>query len=402
MTADPAPIPCTGSTVHAATSGDDAPATLTVILPNYNHANYLPRALEALLAQDLPGFEIIVVDDGSTDNSLEVLNRFAADFPSIKIIANPRNQGAIAALARGLDATKARYVYFAAADDWVMPGFFATAIAALDANPELGLFCGEALLINATSGEVLGVRPPVRPRHAGGSISAASARKLLRRSDNWILTGSAVFRRDFVLEAGGFDPELGSFADGFMGRKVALTRGFYFSPHPVSAWTISPASLSVRTALESSRNDQALHVARRLASDPAFPDWYGAIFTDRYIFSALRLTLFMATSEAQLRDSLALLRHSPVDRALTNLVVRRPKSRLARTALIAWLWCRYRPYPLFEVARTLLARRSEGLPPPLAPANDPSSKSSHRSHDELPRPRPSAMPIRGWPDHRDT
>jgi len=340
-----------------------ATARLAAILPNYNHAEYLPRALEALLAQDVPGgVDIVVVDDGSTDNSLDILNRFAADHPSIKVIASPRNEGAIATLAKGLDATEAEYVYFAAADDWVIPGFFNEAITALKAHPKLGLYCGEALLIDAGSGEVIGLRPAVRPRHTAGPISAGDTRQLLARSDNWILTGSAVFRRDAVLSAGGFNAELGSFADGFMTRKVALTRGFYFSPRQVSAWTVSTGSLSVRTALELGGYDQALRVAEQIANDPAFPDWYSATFRKRFIFGSLRLSLLLAGPDERLRANLDLMSDSPVDRALSRLVLRFPNSRLPRMALLAWLWHRYRPYPPVELLRTHVARWRQGTP----------------------------------------
>jgi len=155
---------------------DAAPgSTLTVVLPNYNHARLIPRALEALFAQDPPPDEIIVVDDGSADDSLNVVAAFAKDHPSLRVLANPTNMGAIATLARGLAAARGRYVYFAAADDWVVPGFFATAIAMLEAHPRAGLFCGEARLVDGGSGRTLGVRPPVRPVGIAGRLGEAAA-----------------------------------------------------------------------------------------------------------------------------------------------------------------------------------------------------------------------------------
>ncbi len=255
---------------------------------------------------------------------------------------------------RDWTATDAEYVYFAAADDWVIPGFFDAAITALEAHPELGLFCGEALLVDAGSGEVTGLRPAVRPRHSAGPISADATRKLLAQSDNWILTGSAVFRRDAVLEAGGFNPELGSFADGFMTRKVALTKGFYFSPRQVSAWTISAGSLSVRTALEWGGYDLALRVAEHIANDPAFPDWYAATFRKRYIFGSLRVSLMMAGSEDKLRENLYLMGDSPVDRALTDLMVQIPQE------------------PIVADGAACLALASLSAVPPVGAATDPS------------------------------
>jgi len=79
-----------------------------------------------------------------------------------------------------------------------------------------------------------------------GPIDAAGVNELLRSTDNWILTGSAVFRRECVIWAGGFDPRLSSFADGFVARKIALRYGFYFEPKIVASWVVFPDSVSRR------------------------------------------------------------------------------------------------------------------------------------------------------------
>jgi glycosyltransferase involved in cell wall biosynthesis len=74
------------------------PATLSVVLPNYNHAKLIGRALEALLAQGRAADEIIVIDDGSTDDSVSVIDRFAAGAPSIRVLQNANNTGVIPTL----------------------------------------------------------------------------------------------------------------------------------------------------------------------------------------------------------------------------------------------------------------------------------------------------------------
>src|ERR1700730_1571088 len=121
----------------------DGESMLSVVLPNFNHGVHLDRSLGALLAQERAPDEIIVIDDASTDDSLTILARYASAWPSVKILANALNQGALASLQQGLEAARGRYVYFAAADDWVMPGFFALGIEMLVANPQRGLFCAD-------------------------------------------------------------------------------------------------------------------------------------------------------------------------------------------------------------------------------------------------------------------
>ena len=75
--------------------------TLSVVLPNYNHGDVIARALEALLHQERRPDEIVVVDDASTDDSRDVIARFAARSASIRVLVNEQNQGVIAALIRG-------------------------------------------------------------------------------------------------------------------------------------------------------------------------------------------------------------------------------------------------------------------------------------------------------------
>ncbi len=198
----------------------------------------------------------------------------------------------IPTLQRGLEAARGKYVYFAASDDWIFPGFFALALRRLEADPDSGLFCGEAMLIDGRSNRPFAVRPAVRPRMRAGRIDAAGTQDLLRSTDNWILTGSAIFRRDCVTWAGGFDARLGSFADGFIARKVALKYGFLFEPEIVASWVVFPDSVSRMTALDLQRTKYILDVVPTLiAADPGFPPWYADAFRDRWRFAACRLAL---------------------------------------------------------------------------------------------------------------
>jgi glycosyltransferase involved in cell wall biosynthesis len=100
------------------------PVTLSVVLPNYNHAKFIGRALAALLGQERAADEVVVIDDGSTDDSVAVIERIAAATPAIRMLRNPNNIAVISTLQRGLEAARGKYVYFAASDDLIFPGFF--------------------------------------------------------------------------------------------------------------------------------------------------------------------------------------------------------------------------------------------------------------------------------------
>jgi glycosyltransferase involved in cell wall biosynthesis len=332
-----------------------ADATLSVVLPNYNHARLIGRALRALTEQERAPDEIIVIDDASTDDSVRVIEGFAATAPTVKLLRNAHNHGVIPTLERGLRAARAKYVYFAAADDFVLPGFFETALRRLDANPDLGLFCGEAVLVEGRINRPFTMRPAVWPRMSAGRVDPARVRRLLERTDNWILTGSTVFRRECVLWAGGLDNRLGPFADGMLGRKLALKFGFFFEPKPVATWVIFSASQSRSIALDLEKTRHFLEaVPSWIAADSVFPNWYADMFRDRWRFGACRLVLQEHPLDREF--ILAIGARSAAEFAAIEKIMRLPE-RLARVMALALLWYRLRPIALTALLRTMFAVR---------------------------------------------
>lgn len=91
---------------------------ISVIIPVYNTAEYLPRCLDSILNNTYRNLEIICVNDGSKDSSLEVLNSYAAKDPRVKVI-DQENAGVSAARNRGLDEATGEYIAFVDSDDWV-------------------------------------------------------------------------------------------------------------------------------------------------------------------------------------------------------------------------------------------------------------------------------------------
>lgn len=339
---------------RAATTGGADP-TLSVVLPNYNHSRYLPRALDALLLQDRPADEIIVVDDCSTDSSTTVVREYAAKYPSIRLIESAKNFGVIAALSRGLREAGGLYVYFGAADDFVLPGFFATAIEMLQANPHAGLFFGDAILADGQTGRTLGARPPVRPQFRAGCIAASDVAILLRRNDNFIVTGAAVFRRDAAVSAGGFDEELSSFADGYLVRKIMLRCGFCYAPKTVLTWCIFPDSVSRQASTKSARARDILgKIETRLTADADFPSWYRDAFRRRWCFATSRLAV--EDNPINLELLMGMGAKTATDRTVLNFLTN-VFGRSARILILGWLWLRFRPFSLTGLATTALARR---------------------------------------------
>ena len=98
---------------------------VSVIVPVYNAATYLPACIASLRAQTMEDIELIFVDDASTDGSLALLRRAQEQDVRVRVIAFPENRGVSCARNAGLDAATGEFVGFCDADDWVERGMFA-------------------------------------------------------------------------------------------------------------------------------------------------------------------------------------------------------------------------------------------------------------------------------------
>ncbi|MBX9815043.1 MAG: glycosyl transferase [Proteobacteria bacterium SG_bin5] len=112
---------------------------LSVILPSFNQAAFLPRALASLVAQDFTDWEAIAIDDGSTDDTPALLPAWAEAEPRLSVRRHARNRGLGAALNTGLDAARGEFIAYLPSDDQFFAGHLASLVAALDGAPRARL-----------------------------------------------------------------------------------------------------------------------------------------------------------------------------------------------------------------------------------------------------------------------
>ena len=112
--------------------------SISIVLPTHNRALLLPRAVRSVLAQTDPDFELLVIDDGSADNTQQVLAEFAGD-PRLRRLRNEVAQGAAAARNRAIRSASGDWVAFLDDDDELLPRYVERLRAHLRASPELGL-----------------------------------------------------------------------------------------------------------------------------------------------------------------------------------------------------------------------------------------------------------------------
>ena len=264
---------------------------LSVILPNFNHGGLIARALRALLDQTPAASEIIVVDDGSTDNSVEIVEALQRQYASIRLIRNGTNRGIIASVKTALEVATGEYLLFAASDDFVLPGLFSHALEGLTAYPGAAYFCASVALLDSHN-RVRGVRPVTVPRRGGGYVSPAEVRRVIRKTDFWVLGTSTVYRRRLLADIGYFDASLGSLGDVLANRLLAFRHGFYFDPAVLAAYNKDPMSFSARNALSVKDSRRYLAAASTWISanlPEDVRDEHGRLFDRRMRFGLARL-----------------------------------------------------------------------------------------------------------------
>ncbi len=138
------------------------PATplVSFIIPCYNHGRYIKDAVDSILAQNYPATEIIVVDDGSTDNSAEIIRTL----PNIKHTWQT-NQGLSAARNTGIKNSTGQFLVFLDADDWLLPGAVKTNVAYLQDNPALAFVSGAHEKVFVEEGHTEQVYQEVKADH---------------------------------------------------------------------------------------------------------------------------------------------------------------------------------------------------------------------------------------------
>jgi len=184
---------------------------IAVVIPCFNAERYLAAALESVLCQSLPPAEILVVDDGSSDGSCQVAERYA---PRVRCVSR-QNGGVSSARNAGISLTRAKYLLFLDADDLLLPDALETLALTLAAKPEAGVAFGLFEPFEEQSGKVLPPPPyisqqiekvPHVPLPGGGYLFTENLFSPLLRG-SFIPMGGTMVRRRVFEKVGSFDEE---------------------------------------------------------------------------------------------------------------------------------------------------------------------------------------------------
>jgi hypothetical protein len=253
----------------------DRPPRVSIVVPNFNYARYLPERLESLLSQTIRDLEVIIIDDASTDDSLAVIERYGGD-PRLRIQTCPVNSGhAYVRWNDGARLARAPYLLFAGADDSCEPRLIEELLAPLEASSSTVLSFCDSLEIDEV-GRPLGLcsdafqtLDPERWKRDFDSPGGLEACHLLYA--NTIPNASAVLmRRDRFWEEGGFDTSFRLCSDWMLWARLLRRGDLSYRKHPLNRFRKHSGTVRGATARDGLMLVEQYRIVDYLAA--TFPD----------------------------------------------------------------------------------------------------------------------------------
>ena len=208
---------------------------VSILLTCYNHLNHLPAALDGIRNQTFTDFEVIALDDGSTDGTREYL----AKQKGITVVLNEQNLGTYGTLNRGLDRATGEFVAILNDDDAWLPEKLQRQVSMLDENPEVGLVHTGGEFIdgegNTIEGQPLGFAYPT---------FETGDRLLDLVYQNRVVASAAMFRRSVLKDIGGFNEDYFGSGDWQMWFRMAEQFDLGFVPGKLTQYRVHSGSAS--------------------------------------------------------------------------------------------------------------------------------------------------------------
>lgn len=228
---------------------------VSVIVPGYNHARYLRRRMDSILAQTFADIEVIALDDCSSDESPKILREYAARDARVSVHVNARNSGStFRQWNKGVCLATGEYAWIAESDDWADPAFLSRLVGILDDNPELGLVYANSHIVDADDritglewhAEAFGIDNARWKRDFSNNGRDECQRFLLKC--NTIPNASAVvFRRGLFANVGGANAHCRLVGDWLTWGKILMRGDIAYAADKLNYWRLHDNTVRSRT-----------------------------------------------------------------------------------------------------------------------------------------------------------
>lgn len=224
---------------------------VSVILPVYNGATYLKESIDSVLSQTYRDFELIVINDGSKDNSFDIINSY--DDSRIIVINRQQNRGLVYSLNEGIDVARGEYIARQDADDISVPERFEKEVAFLDKNPAAGMVGSSYIKIDENSSDIVLKRVPETVREISDVLMKT----------NCFCHGSVVFRKECFEQAGGYRDTAGPTEDYDLWLRFSEITTLANIGEPLYKWRVS--SQSIMSGSDYTQAEKSRAFLRKLA-----------------------------------------------------------------------------------------------------------------------------------------
>ena len=201
---------------------------ISVVIPTYNYAAFLPRAIDSVLQQTYSNYEVIVIDDGSTDDTVQVV-----PCSDRVLYFYQQNKGLAAARNAGIEKASGQYLLFLDADDWLEPAALETNYAVLKDKPETAFVSGSHRFLKATTNQLYTV-----------TVSVASEHYSRLLESNYIGMHATVLFQRWVFDALRYDESLPSCEDYDLYLRIARHHPVLHHEPVIATYYFHPSGLS--------------------------------------------------------------------------------------------------------------------------------------------------------------
>jgi glycosyltransferase involved in cell wall biosynthesis len=282
---------------------------VSIVTPTYNRAGFIGEAVESVLAQTMPDWELLIVDDGSTDMTREVLAPYQAD-PRIHYLYQP-NQGQSIARNNALEKARGNYVGFLDSDDLWCADKLERQLELFESHPDVNIVHGDESMIDDQGQEI--------SRENMQRYSGQITLHLL--ADNSVSITTALVRRVCFDEMGGFQASHGVADDYDLWLRFSARYRFHYEPGIVAAYRVMPDQISSDKRRRFAANEKIIK---------DFLDQYGSALSPqekrwglaRFYCRSARYFASIGERRKATREVLKALRNAPFDSVVWRAIYR--------------------------------------------------------------------------------
>ncbi|SRR5690554_6500503 len=219
---------------------------VSIVIPTFNRADFIKEALDSVFAQTYPNFEVLVVDDGSTDDTRKVLDAYSQD-PRLRYFYQ-ENQGQSVARNYGISEAQGEFICFLDSDNRWLPNKLDISVRALTENPGVSVVYGDIITINEKGEQISTYN---MRRHSGHIVAHLFGR-------NFVSMNTTMSRRECFSEMGAFDPEQRGAEDYELWLRFSVRYRFLYIPEFLAEYRVMENQLSSDKSLRFRSNQEIM------------------------------------------------------------------------------------------------------------------------------------------------